>query len=376
MLILAAVLAIFVYGMIAATLGTILPDLSARQSLTPKQNGTIAFAQAMGLMIASLLIGPFMDREGPKAALILGLALAAIALLALPSSGKFATTVALLFVLGLGGGIIVTGANALASNVSEAHRATTLNLVNLFFGLGGLATPLLSANLLKNNSARLCYLVGFVTAITLAIHLATPMPRPSEAQSFGLAEAGAVLGNPILFLLGFFLFLYVACEVGIWNWLARHLIAQGIPEARALNILSLGFALGLLIGRLAVAPVLINVRPLWVLLAASVAMTVTTSWMLRTTKPVAAAVLVFCAGVSMAPVYPTVLAVVGDSFPKMASTALGIVIASGWLGLAVSSRIIGAIAGADAKRLRLALRVIPASSAVMIVLDLVIRAAQ
>ncbi len=26
------------------------------------------------------------------------------------------------------------------SDVSEAHRATTLNLVNLFFGLGGLAT--------------------------------------------------------------------------------------------------------------------------------------------------------------------------------------------------------------------------------------------
>jgi len=50
-LIFCAILAIFVYGMIAAMLGTILPDLSDRFCLTPSQNGAIAFAQALGLMI-------------------------------------------------------------------------------------------------------------------------------------------------------------------------------------------------------------------------------------------------------------------------------------------------------------------------------------
>ena len=43
MLILAAILALFVYGMIAAMLGTILPALSTRFQLTPKQNGNIVF---------------------------------------------------------------------------------------------------------------------------------------------------------------------------------------------------------------------------------------------------------------------------------------------------------------------------------------------
>ena len=46
MLIFAAIVAIFVYGMTAALLGTILPDLSDRFHLTPSQNGTIAFARA------------------------------------------------------------------------------------------------------------------------------------------------------------------------------------------------------------------------------------------------------------------------------------------------------------------------------------------
>ncbi|MEI9975128.1 MAG: hypothetical protein WDO73_25590 [Ignavibacteriota bacterium] len=72
MLFLAGALAIFVYGMIAAMLGTILPGLTSRFQLTPKQNGTIAFAQALGLMIASLLVGPLLDHEGKKLGLVLG----------------------------------------------------------------------------------------------------------------------------------------------------------------------------------------------------------------------------------------------------------------------------------------------------------------
>ena len=140
----------------------------------------------------------------------------------------------------------MTGANALVSGVSEAHRATALNLVNLFFGLGGLATPFISANLFKKNWVRLCYTVAGLTVATLVIQTVTQMPAPSGNAAFTFAHAGDLFGHPLLFLLGLFLFLYISCEVGVWNWLPRHLIAQGVPESRALNILSLGFALGLL----------------------------------------------------------------------------------------------------------------------------------
>jgi fucose permease len=279
-----------------------------------------------------------------------------------------------LLLLGLGGGIIVTGANALASDVSETSRGTTLNLINLFFGLGGMATPLISANFLKRDSVKLCYLVASLTAITLAINLATAMPAPSGNASFVFSDIGAVLGKPSLFLLALMLFLYVACEVGVWNWLAQHLIAQGVPESRALNILSLGFALGLLIGRVVVSQVLRTVSPENVTLASAVLMAITTLWMVRTRDAAGAGLAVFLAGMSMAPVFPTVLAMVADRFPVMTATATGIAISSGWIGLAVSSRIIGSIAGGDPKRLKKALMVIPAASVVMIGVNLALRA--
>ena len=156
---------------------------------------------------------------------------------------------------------------------------------------------------------------------------------------------GTVLDQPALWLLALFLFLYVASEVGVWNWLTRHLIAQGIPESRALNILSLGFALGLLIGRVAVSPVLVSVS----------ALTGYVGGFGRDGDDY----LSYAADQRSEDRRDSGLsgrrldgAGVSDhardrrrSFPRMTGTALGIVITFGWIGLAVSSRIIGSIAG-------------------------------
>src|SRR5579871_3010540 len=291
MLILAAVLSIFVYGMIAAMLGTLLPDLSARFQLTPKQNGTVAFCQAIGLMAASLGVGPLLDNEGKKVGLLLGLGLATLALLLLPKARGFSSIATHLLVLGLGGGIIVTAANALGSDVDPTHRATALNLINLFFGLGGFATPFIAAHLLKNDAPRLCYMVAAATFAALAVVAFAPIPQPTGQQSFAFSEIGGLLSQPTLWLLALMLFLYVASEVGVWNWLVQHLIAQGIPEAKALNVLSLGFALGLLAGRVGVARVLVSVPDLTVVLAASIAMAILTYAMLRTRSPALAWIL-------------------------------------------------------------------------------------
>ncbi|MEO6965632.1 MAG: MFS transporter [Acidobacteriaceae bacterium] len=376
MMILAVILAIFVYGLIAATLGTILPNLSERFHLSPKQNGNIAFAQALGLILASLAVGPLLDAEGKKIGLVLGLALISVALAALPRSKGYRSILVLLFVLGIGGGIVVTGANALASDVGGAHRASILNLVNLFFGLGGFLTPFIAANLFSGKWVRLCYAIAGFTVATLVFEIITRMPVPTGAYTLSAADMGQVVGRPIILLLGLLLFLYVTCEVGVWNWLPRHLIAQGIPESRALIILSVGFALGLLVGRTVASPVLLRVSAITVVLIASAAMAITTFLMLRTRNPLVALILVALAGLSMAPVYPTALAIVGNVSPRMSGTAIGFVITCGWVGLAVSSRVIGAIAGGDPLRLRKALMVIPASAALMVVLSLVIRAAQ
>jgi fucose permease len=361
MLVIAAILAVFVYGMIAAMLGTILPDFSQRFHLSPRQNGKIALVQALGLIAASVFTGPLIDCQGTKAGLLLGLGLAAAALLLLAGSKRYGSVALSLFLLGLGGGCIVNGAFALAASI-PGNTARTFNLVTLFFGLGGMATPFVAANLFRKNSVNLCYFASLVAAAAFALHAAIGMP-PARV-GFELANTGHVVGSRAFWLLAGMLFLYVSAECGVWNWMPRHLIAQGIAESRALNIMGLGFAPGIAVGRLAVVPLLSSVTPEMVTLGASLAMVATLLVALRSRGGTVAGVAIFCAGLAMAPVFPTVnaMANANKAFVGMQATAMGLCQTFGWTGLAVSSGIIGAIAGGDAGRLKKALLALPVFS--------------
>jgi fucose permease len=371
MLIVAAVMAIFVYGMIAAMLGSILPDLSKRFNLTPAQNGAIATSQAIGLVIGSLLQGPLIDLQGKKIGLLLGLALIALALFSLPRTKGFSSIRLSMIVLGIGGGIIVAGANALVNDVKTDNPKAVFNGFNTFFGLGGIATPFIAGNLLGGNAFRLCNLTAILTVITLAVHGITDMPKPTGVVQFQFSDVPSLLSNPALLLPSLLLFLYVAAEVGVWNWLVRHLIAQGIPEKKALNILSFGFALGLLAGRLVVSlPAFKDVPASSILMASSIGIAITTFAMLQFKDANIAWVSVFLAGVAMAPVFPTALSVVGAKFTTNTATAIGAAVTCGWLGLVTSSPIIGGIAGSEASGLKKALLLLPAAGALMFVVTL------
>lgn len=373
MLIVAAILAIFVYGIIAAMLGTILPDISKRFNLSPKQNGNIAMAQAIGLMIGSFFAGPIMDVQGKKVGLLLGLGLVVVALFGLKASNGYAMVAGLMLLLGIGGGAIVNGANALPPDIHIGALTTAgvFNLLNLFFGLGGLVTPLIAAKLFRNQSGNLLIFAGGLTALALVVCAITAMAPPAGQVAFQASMVTDLLGNVKLLLLALMLFLYVACEVGVWNWLVRHLIAQGVTEGKALTILSLGFALGLLIGRVVVSGILGGVSPEAVLIAAGVLMAVTTFLMLQSKSDSIAWVTVFLAGIAMAPVFPTTLSIVPKFVSAQAvATATGIALTAGWLGLVVSSPLIGGIAGDDPKGLKKALLVLPACSIVMAIVGL------
>jgi fucose permease len=376
MIILAAILSILVYGFIAAMLGTVMPTFTALFNLSGEQNGSIALAQGLGLVIASISVGPLIDLRGKKIALLGGLILITGSLAGLPSAGGATQLMVLYFVLGLGGGIIVTAANALASDVDETRRASTLNFLNLFFGFGGLLTPLLVANFFNGDAStklKICYLGAGLGVIALIANIAAKIPPPTGERSFKMSEVGGIVTRPVLYMLALFLFLYVACEVGVWNWLASYLISRKIDEGKALNILALGFALGLMIGRVVVSRILIKISSITVTLAAAALMAATTFMMLQSSDATYAWIAVFCAGLAMAPVFPTTLAMVADAFPRGTATAMGIVITCGWLGLLVSSPIIGAVAGQGNANLGTALLLLPAFSVAMVLVNLALR---
>jgi fucose permease len=320
--------------------------------------------------MSSLSAGPFIDLKGNKAALVSGLTLVCISLFAAPNAGGYVGLVVVYLVLGLGGGIVVTAANALVGAVEPARRGSALNFLNLFFGLGGIVTTWAASYVL--GPVFLCYAIATLTLIALLVNAVTKMPAPSGEASFRLNEVPGLLSRPVLIVLSFFLFLYVACEVGMWNWLKKYLITINFDPKTAGGVVSYGFALGLLVGRLVVSRLLVRISALTVTLFASICMALATYAVLALHTQTSVTVAVFCAGLAMAPVFPTTLALAQDAFPRGTATALGIVITCGWLGLVVSSPIIGNVSAGST--LHRALLLLPFFSLVMVLTSLVLRA--
>ena len=369
----AAILGFFLYGSIASMLGTLLPYLSARDHLSPAQMGDVALVQALGLMIASIVTGPLIDNRGKKTGMILGLALIVMALIGLPASTGWVMVSGSMFLLGLGGGAIVNASNTLVSDLSDEKRASFFSLAHVFFGAGGLFTPLVAANLLGGNGIKLSILVASMAVVVTLIMFFIAMPPPLRDRAFGFSAALDLKGKPLLVLLSFFVFLYVSCEVGFWNWLPKYMMSEGISQKSALNILALGFASGMLVGRVIAVKVLAKVSASRAALVCAVLMVGVMFWALRSPSPMMAWVSVFASGVVMGPVFPSSMAMTGDAFPVMTATCLGIVSTAGWAGTAVSSYVVGAIAGQDVNRLHTALLIFPAAAVMMVLIGLVLQ---
>ena len=366
MLILSAILAIFVYGLIAPILGALLPSYA----LSAGQQGMLATLNALGLVVASLFAGPLIDIRGKKPAILVGLALVVAALVAAPNAGGYRGLLTVYFVLGIGGGIVVTGSNAIAGAVDPARRGSVLNFLNLFFGLGSIVTTYLASE--RFDPALVGYCIAALAVIAFLVSAATSMPLATGESSFRLNEVPPLLAKPRLMLLCLFLFLYVACEVGVWNWLKTYLVnTVRFDERAAGHVVSYGFAFGILLGRVVISRVLIKVPALTVTLIVSALMAITTYAMLHLESNAAITAAVFCAGLSMAPVFPTTLAIAQDAFPRGTATAMSIVITFGWIGLAVSSPIIGALS--EGGTYRRGLMLIPIFSVLMVLVNLLLR---
>lgn len=373
MLIFVACVVIFIYGMLASLLGTIVPSLGATLSLTNVQIGYLALSQGLGLAGTSVIAGAFMDAKGKKTGIIVGLVASLIGLAILSHPTSLQLSVIAMLILGCGGSLVIVGSNAIASDVPDAKRAATINFLNIFAGLGGFATPFVAGNLLGSDAVKSAYCGIAISALALVLALITPMPHRVAERAQDEAGNRSIFSHFILYVLAAVTFLYTACEFGIWNWFPKFLISTGMPSTRALNILSLGFASGLLVGRMVATKLLAKASPYYVTLCCCVMMGIISLSMLQMPSFAGGAPLVFLVGFVMAPIFPTTIAIVGRLFKQQAATAIGFAITCGFSGLVVSSPIIGWLSGSEPIGLGKGLLLIPVISVVMVAILMVFR---
>ncbi len=356
----AACLGMVAFGIIFTTLGSILPSLIERFGIDKTDAGGLLSLMLVGVLVGSLLMGPVADRYGFRAMLAGSCALALVGLEGIALAPSYAWLTPAIVLVGIGGGIINGGTNAVVADISEERRSAGLALLGMVFGIGAVGMPFMLAMLLGRFSySALIAVVGLTLLVPIVFTLAVPFPPAKHAQGFPIRKAAALLGEPLLWLLGAMLFLESGMESTVGGWTSTYFKEDlGLQGQQALLVLSL-FWFGMMLMRLALGTVLRSIRPARLLLGCMTVAFVGTILLLasRTAAPGAAGVFVL--GVGLAAGFPVVLSYVGDRYAALTGTAFSIVLVMALTGGSLLPGLTGALG--DRYGLRPSLVIVPAA---------------
>jgi fucose permease len=309
-------------------------------------------------MIAATLGGGYLlNRYSPRSVLVPGLILVAAGLGITVSTSDLNLAMAALFLVGIGTGLLNIGANVAIAALFESNASSVLAALHTFFGLGLFTGPLIAEQVLRQpDTWRTAYVVPALACLILGfVFTLIPMNRPITAapSSSGAANTGrAIRWLPLLPLI-LLLFTYNGAGNGIGDWIATHLqlVALATPDTAA-QVSSL-YGLALTSGRVLSIVTLRrfgNMRVMAISIGISI---VGAALILIAGKQVGLAALgVALVGLGFSPVYPTVIAIVGQREPENRGAVTGIVagiasiggmvlpVAQGWVGAGQSGGMI------------------------------------
>ena len=173
-------------GMIATILGPSLPTFIARWALDDTQAGLFFTTQFTGSLLGVLLSSAILSTRGYRDALVLGFFLMAAGVTGLNSASQYIALLATAS-YGFGFGIAIPATNLCIAEISGPRRAAALNLVNMAWGIGAIACPVLLLAGLRTNRFTAFLLSVAACALLLSIFfgsmklegLSSKSPTPS-----------------------------------------------------------------------------------------------------------------------------------------------------------------------------------------------------
>ncbi len=336
------------FGIVMLTLGSVLPDLMSRYRLDEVAAGSLASLLPAGIMFGSLVFGPIVDRFSYKYLLAFSALAIAGGLFGISNASGLSLLQISFFMIGLGGGSINGGTNALVADISHDRQSSgsaNLSLLGVFFGVGALLVPLIMTVLSKKWSYD--QILEGLSALILLIMIymiAIRYPTAKQQQRVALGKSFSLFKNKALLLLAFLLFFQSAFEGVFNNWTTTFLRGvKSFNESSALATLSI-YVIGLTLTRLLLAKLLRVISDRKVVFI-SLILLMLGSFAFKTFDGVlwvhiGAALL----GVGTAAIFPVVLGHVSEMYEEMRGTAFSVVIFIAVLGNTIINFLVGFLA--------------------------------
>jgi fucose permease len=353
-------------GAVTTLLGPLLPVLVDRWALDDAQAGAFFTAQFAGSM-CGVALSASLGARGFERAIASGLLLMAVGVGGLWTAG-WPWALLLVTCYGVGLGLAIPATNLLVADSAPARRSAALNILNLAWGIGAVATPPALGWLAARGRAD-----AFIACLAIALLLAggAMVVSTGHEPSAGCrkktdARAQAVpWRSPAFAVFALLFFLYVGTENAIAGWVAVH--AHRIdPSPVALSTPS--FFWGALLAGRALAPALLaRTTELRLIVAGLATAAIGVGSLLLASGMTGVFASVTLCGLGLAAVFPTTIAQLSRAFGDASARAAAAAFLMAGFGGATLPPLVGLISEATGA-LRVGLVVPLLGCALMIVL--------
>jgi fucose permease len=330
MLTAAAYAGMFVFGIVMALLGAILPALAGRLEFAVADIGTLFLVMNAAMLATSLLLGPAMDRFGMKPPVAFGPLLVASALVIVARSTALSDLFVAVVLLGIGGGALNGATNTLVADLHDDPRrkSAALNLLGVVFGFGALLLPFAIGALLAHFSLAVLLLsAAGLCALAAVFSFGLRFPSPKQVQRLPIREVPRFLRDPLVLGLAFLLFFESGVEFTLGGFVSTYLTRDMAASVSLASWVLAAYWAAVMIGRLVLSRSAAGARPYRVLfLCASGALTGAVITAIAS-SPGLAVFGIIVTGLSLAGVFPTTLGIAGARFQRHSGTVFGIMFA-------------------------------------------------
>jgi len=354
----AAYAGMFVFGIVMALLGAVLPPLAGRLQFGAADIGTLFLVMNGAMLAASLLLGLAMDRFGMKPPLAFGPLLVAAALAIFVRAAAFPQLLPAVALLGIGGGALNGATNTLVADLHTdlGRKSAALNLLGVFFGFGALFLPFAIGALLARFSISSLLIAAAILCAAVGLFAATlAFPEPKQRHALPWRDMPGFLRTPLVVVLALLLFFESGVEFTLGGFISTYVTSDiGVGSVAVASWVLAGYWAAIMASRAVLSRTPLRSDPYGRLRicaggAALGALLAAAAPVVPWATPVIACAVALC-GWSLAGIYPTALGVAGARFESHSGTVFGMLFAVALSGGMILPWTAGQIGGAAGLR--------------------------
>ena len=326
--------------------GPTLPGIQAEFNISEFQLGLLLATGSFGYLLGCTYTAALGKKIGIRSCLIialLGMALCGVLAFFAPS---YIILLLAFLLTSMGAGMIEISLGIIAATVFKKRLGTMLNLSHFFYGVGAIFSPIVSVRIMSIRFGEQILSWRYVYLIVLSCAFIPLIPaligrlskRPDNTKKTGYASH---FKNPTMWLIIAVLGLGVLSELGTGAWMVLYMErARSLTSENAALALTLFFT-GFTLTRLLIGPLSDKIgfaNTLVIVTAFTGCMLVFGVILGDSGIP-----LIVATGIGVAPIYPTVMALIAKLFPNDIDTAITAVATTTGVFIVMANMMLGGL---------------------------------